>query len=265
MGDRMELERTLAFERRMAERVSTRLVPFPWGTAYLNDGYRERWDSNFLWVDARGGADAWDLTTEADRVLGGAGLMHREIRVDDDAYGASLAPALGSAGYGGDRLAVMALRREPDRPPVAEAEEIDAGSLRSAIETVLRREPWATSEEVVQRLADFRNELEQRAGARFFCARAGGEIVSMCELYLEGEVAQIEDVNTLEEFRDRGLGRAVVQAAIDAAVSSGSELVFIHALEDDWPKQLYAKLGFDPIGHVWSFVRPNAPLPKSPA
>ena len=117
----------------------------------------------------------------------------------------------------------------------------------------------------MRRLADFRNELEHRAGARFFCARVGGEIVSVCELYLDGEVAQIEDVNTLEEFRDRGLGRAVVQAAIDAAVSRVSELVFIHALEDDWPKQLYAKLGFDPIGHVWSFVRPNAPLAKSPA
>jgi ribosomal protein S18 acetylase RimI-like enzyme len=133
------------------------------------------------------------------------------------------------------------------------------------IETVLRREPWATSEEVVQRLADFRNELEQRAGARFFCARADGEIVSLCELYLDGDVAQIEDVNTLEEFRDQGLGRAVVQAAIDTAVSADARLVFIHALEDDWPKDLYSKLGFDAIGHVWSFVRPSAPLLKSPA
>jgi ribosomal protein S18 acetylase RimI-like enzyme len=265
MDDRRDLERTLAFERRIVERVSTRLVPFPWGTAYLNDGFRERWDSNFLWVDARGGADASDLTTEADRLLGGAGLMHREIRVDDDVYGASLAPALAAAGYGGERLVVMALRREPDRSPVAEAEEIDLPSLRTAIETVLRREPWATSEEVVQRLADFRNELERRAGARFFCARADGEIVSLCELYLDGGVAQIEDVNTLEEFRDQGLGRAVVQAAIEAAVSEDAELVFIHALEDDWPKDLYAKLGFDAIGHVWSFVRPSAPLLKSQA
>ena len=45
------LVRTLAFEREVVASVSTRLVPFTWGTAYLNDGYRERWDSNFLWVD----------------------------------------------------------------------------------------------------------------------------------------------------------------------------------------------------------------------
>ena len=46
------LARTLAFEREVVASVSTRLVPFTWGTAYLNDGYPERWDSNFLWVDA---------------------------------------------------------------------------------------------------------------------------------------------------------------------------------------------------------------------
>jgi hypothetical protein len=45
------LVRTLAFEREVVASVSTRLVPFTWGTAYLNDGYPERWDSNFLWVD----------------------------------------------------------------------------------------------------------------------------------------------------------------------------------------------------------------------
>ena len=49
------LARTLAFERELVASVSTRLVPFAWGTAYLNDGYRERWDSNFLWVDGTGG------------------------------------------------------------------------------------------------------------------------------------------------------------------------------------------------------------------
>lgn len=256
--DRDTLARTLAFERELVASVSTRLVPFTRGTAYLNDGYPERWDSNFLWVDDVD-TDAGELVAEADRVLGEAGLAHREIRIDDDAYGGSVASGLAGSGYGGDRLVVMALRRPADRPASsAAAEEVDLATLRPALEIVLRREPWATTEEIVRALADFRGELERHAGARFFCARIDGEIAGMCELYVRGAIAQIEDVNTLEEFRDRGLARAVVLRAADEALVGGAGLVFLHALDDDWPKELYAKLGFDPIGHVWSFVRPSS-------
>ena len=268
MSDDDLLARTIAFERDLVARVSTRLVPFAGGIAYLNDGYRERWDSNFLWVDetaVRDSTPADALADEADQVLGHAGLSHREIRVDDDTYGRSIAAALARLGYGGDRLVVMALRRAPDRPSVpGSAEEVDLTTLRPALEIVLGREPWGSSEETVAMLADFRGELARHAGARFFCARVDDEIASMCELYVDGAIAQVEDVNTLEEFRNRGLARAVVQLAVDEALSAGAEMVFIHALDDDWPKHLYTKLGFDPIGYAWSFVRPSAPL-KSPA
>ena len=152
------LARTLAFERDLVASVSTRMVPFTWGVAYLNDGYRERWDSNVLWVDGTAEhTDAAALAAEADRVLGEAGLLHREIRIDDDAYGRAVAADLARAGYGGDRLVVMEQRRAPDRPSAAEgAEEIDLATLRPALEIVLQREPWATSEEIVRMLADFR-------------------------------------------------------------------------------------------------------------
>jgi predicted GNAT family acetyltransferase len=162
----------------------------------------------------------------------------------------------------------MALRRPADQPVSADAAaEVDLAALRPALEIVLRREPWASTEEIVQLLADFRGELHRHAGARFFCARINGEIAAMCELYARGSIAQIEDVNTLEEFRNRGLGRAVVRHAADVAVADGADLVFLHALDDDWPKQLYTKLGFDPVGYVWSFVRPPTAAPgvKSPA
>jgi ribosomal protein S18 acetylase RimI-like enzyme len=267
MPDPGALARTLAFERDVAASVSTRLVPFTWGTAYLNDGYRERWDSNFLWVDDAS-PDAVELTAEADRVLGKAGFTHREIRIDDDTYGRSVAADLARAGYGGDRLVVMALRRPADRPAQSDAaEEVDLATLRPALEIVLRREPWATTEQIVRVLADFRGELQRHAGARFFCARVDDEIAAMCELYVRGSIGQIEDVNTLEEFRGRGLARAVVRHAADVAVADGAELVFLHALDDDWPKELYAKLGFDPAGYVWSFVRPpmTSSAAKSPA
>jgi hypothetical protein len=53
-----------------------------------------------------------------------------------------------------------------------------------------------------------------------------------------------------------------VTAAVDAALAMGHELIFIVADEDDWPKDLYARLGFDPVGRAWAFTRPG---PEHPA
>ena len=39
------------------------------------------------------------------------------------------------------------------------------------------------------------------------------------------------------------------------AVACGASLVFIQAEEDDWPKALYTKLGWAPIGRTSTFTR----------
>jgi hypothetical protein len=47
-----------------------------------------------------------------------------------------------------------------------------------------------------------------------------------------------------------------VLAATDAAVAGGADLVFIVAADDDWPKDLYAKLGYEAVGRFWQFTLP---------
>jgi predicted GNAT family acetyltransferase len=74
-------------------------------------------------------------------------------------------------------------------------------------------------------------------------------------------VAQIETVDTLEEYRGRGLARSLVLAATDAALAAGADLVLIVADDDDWPKELYSKLGFDPAGRFWQFTLPPPSAP----
>jgi hypothetical protein len=46
-----------------------------------------------------------------------------------------------------------------------------------------------------------------------------------------------------------------VLAAADAARAEGADLVFLVADDEDWPKTLYARLGFDAAGPAWEFVR----------
>lgn len=121
---------------------------------------------------------------------------------------------------------------------------------------MLRREPSATSEEVVRQLSEHRRVLAE-AGARFFVAFVGEVAASRCELYPGPGIAQIEDVATLPEHRGRGLARAVVLRALDAARAAGAELVFLHADDEDWPKELYRRLGFDELARWSAFDRPR--------
>jgi hypothetical protein len=68
-------------------------------------------------------------------------------------------------------------------------------------------------------------------------------------------------VNTLRAYRGRGLGRTIVQHALDQA-RGASDVVFVEALADDWPKDLYTKLGFDTVGERHLFLRPPHPLAR---
>jgi ribosomal protein S18 acetylase RimI-like enzyme len=100
--------------------------------------------------------------------------------------------------------------------------------------------------------------IGERVRARFFGAVVDGEVVSYSDLYHDGADAQIEDVGTLPEHRDRGYASAVVLTAIEAARSDGAEFVCLVADANDWPKELYGRLGFDTVGHYTKFFVPGS-------
>jgi ribosomal protein S18 acetylase RimI-like enzyme len=196
-----------------------------------------------------------DLLAEADRVL--AAFGHREVLVNHEADGERLEPSFATAGWEVQRDWLMVLRRGPDRPGPLEVEELSFEQVRPLIDQVHRREPYGHDAEAVEMLTDYEAKLERVVGARFFAARVDGELAGSCELYVDGDDAQVEMVNTLEELRGRGVARSVVLAAIDAARRGAAERVWIVADELDWPKDLYAKLGFDRVSTIWQFTRPS--------
>ncbi|MEA2385693.1 MAG: hypothetical protein QOH72_5664 [Solirubrobacteraceae bacterium] len=158
----------------------------------------------------------------------------------------------------------MALRRPRDRPaePGA-AHEVDAATHRVAEAATVREEPYGRDEDVVRQLVGMRTELADAVPVtRFFIGRTDGVDAAVTTLYSDGVTAQVEDVATLRDYRRRGLARAAVSAAIDAAVEMGHRFIFIVADNNDWPKDLYGRLGFDAIGSAWSLTRPG---PEHPA
>lgn len=250
--------RSAAFERRLDGRLATRVEPFRWGTVYLDLEFPRRYASNFLSVEGwPADISADGLIAEADRIMGGAGLAHRSVMVDDHALAQLLGIRFAFLGWDIDAVRLLVVRHEVERasrdlPPVREQTFVDARPLMLEIN---RREPWATDEEVATVLTDFRGKLEREVGARFFVASIDGRPAGVCELYVQGGEAQVESVTTLEELRGKGVGSAVVLAAVAAAREVGATWIHLYADANDWPRHWYEQLGFDDAGGFTNFLR----------
>ena len=208
-----------------------------------------------------------DADTDADGLIGALDelyghLPHRRAFVERPEVGERLAPALRGAGWLAERDVFMALRRARDH--AAEpglAREVDEPTIRAVEAQTIGEEPYGEPAIVEQLLAS-RSAFGRAGNARYFVAASDGVDACHTTLYSDGVVAQVEDVGTLKAMRRRGLARAACSAALDAALDTGHELVFLVADDEDWPKELYGRLGFDPVGRPWAFTRPG---PEHPA
>ncbi len=256
-----ELRRVIEFERRLVERLAERRGRTRLGTAYFHDSLPRVWWLNVLSVDLGARATVEELVEDADSAQ--AGLRHRKIAIDDE-LGAEVEPGFRALGWRVERLLVMA-RRGTGRAAKGgpDVEEVDPGELAPVWAEGIRRGPFGSDEETVRQLVAAQHLRRRAVAVRYFAARVDGRLASYCELFSDGRTAQVESVMTLEEFRGRGLASAIVARATEEARAGGHDLVFLDADDEDWPKELYRKLGFEEIGRIWDFVRePTSARPE---
>lgn len=232
----------------------------PQAVAITNPRFPAVYSLNFVRIDpANAPSDAGAVASLADELQSPHGLTHRRVLVNDEELGDRMAPGFRELGWLVDRLVVMALHGDPPATPKdVVAREFSEPEIAEARR---RYYGWRSdsggaslTNEVVEQLVGARVVTAERVGVRNFGAIADGEVASFCDLYSDGSTAQIEDVGTIEPFRKRGLSRAVVQTAVDVARSEKHDLIFLVADEEDWPKDFYARLGFDPIGAIYEFT-----------
>jgi GNAT superfamily N-acetyltransferase len=248
-----DLERIHRFEREI-ELAGTETVDSPLGRGVLTPELPRRHDSNYLLLEQA--ESAHEAIGEADRILGGAALAHRVILTFDDQLAWRLMPEFQALGWLINRHVIMVQRREPEKgADLTIVREVHEPALRPGRTRAILAQPWGTPE-LARQLLDSKVILAERAQTRFFGVEVNGEIVAWSDLYVAQGVGQVEDVATVPEHRGKGYATAVVLRAVEEARQAGAGLVFLVADDHDWPKKLYARLGFDPIGRIHKFIRP---------
>jgi GNAT superfamily N-acetyltransferase len=179
-----------------------------------------------------------------------AGSPFRHIVVEDEVTGLELESPFRSAGWAVERDVLMILDRQPDR--VVDEEHLVELSEQQMI-TIMKL--WALEEHVgiqpdrLDQLMEYNRRVGRLWNERCFGVLSNaGDPIAITKLRIRDRVAWVEDVYTVPSTRGCGHARMLVTHAAQLARSAGSELTFIIADDDDWPKDLYKRIGFEPAG-----------------
>lgn len=205
------------------------------------------WDYNALRLEVAAPDDltAEALAAEADKLQ--SGLGHRKIECEDESSGHRLTRGLEKSGWRVTRLAWMryeAARVEPAHAP--DVVEVDVQRVRHLKAQWLGTEDLGTPTSIDHFLDDEESVALLLPGHATTLAAvdAAGEPIAFCTLRIAGECGDLEDLYCAPASREHGLASALVRSAITRALDGGAKDLFIVADQDDWPKDLYARLGF---------------------
>ncbi|MDQ4144409.1 MAG: GNAT family N-acetyltransferase [Actinomycetota bacterium] len=249
-----EFVRTLEFEKDIARAASTLVRDVGVGTLYVNSDLPGVWDRNFLRLDERASAHTAEyLDGLVEELLGAVGAKHRKIYVAEDHVTPEMLAGFTSFGWERSLLATMAHRNRGFRSDL-QVNEVDADAYAPFERKCLDESP-PSDVSVKEQIVSLVPLMHRAARGRFFVVSEEGEMVAGCHLYSDGEVAQVENVTTLETYRGRGLASAVVARAVDEAIAEGNSLTFLLVDDGGGPKTLYERIGFETIGRTVELFR----------
>lgn len=249
-----EIERIMAFEDRLTRAQATHIVEHPWGFTVLLEDFPLSEFHNRVVVTST--ASAADVLATAEAVLGGAGLRHRYVSVDD-ALVADLTASFVAAGYEHEVVATMVYTGTEIEPTAHDVRTVSLDTLRPALindwQLML---PDATGEHLRQ-LADRAALYARGANLTLLAVYDGDEIAAHADLYVDrvDRIAQFENLATRSDFRGRGYAGALIRDALRRAREAKSELSFLTADPDDWPHEWYRRLGYADAARTHHFSR----------
>ncbi|HET7050549.1 MAG TPA: GNAT family N-acetyltransferase [Solirubrobacteraceae bacterium] len=246
------LPTALTFLRRTAQLAADEARPVDGGWLIRAPCLTSVWGLNHLRL--AGPVTYEQAVVLADEYLGD--LPYRQLIIEHEDSARRLEEPLRADGWTFDRDVLMALARPADREADTDGVvEVHDDAASELMRQWVSDDPKMTAEALDQVVEATRREARVRAGRSLGIRDETDDLVAMTKLYSDGTTAQVEDVYTVPSWRNRGCARRLITRAIVLAQDAGHELVFIEADDNGWPKQLYSRLGFDPIGRIGVFRR----------
>ena len=184
-------------------------------------------------------------------------LPYRHVVIEDDRLAAPVEKDMAAAGWVVDAEVVMSLVAPPDRQvDTAAVVELTEDEMLGLMRRWLLEERPGTSAQGLDQVAEYhRREGRLWEEIRFGVRDEHGAALAGTKLRTRGRLCWVEDVYTVPEARGRGVARALVTRATAQAREARPAHTFILADDHDWPKTLYRKLGFRPLGWMRTLHR----------
>jgi GNAT superfamily N-acetyltransferase len=245
---------TIDFEHRSARAQATDVMDLLWGFAVRHRDFPLSEYHNRVVVTSA--AAASEVLATAEDWLGGAGLDHRYVSASGP-LGLPLIDDCIAAGYEHEVIVTMVYAGDPPEPAAHEVRSVSLDELRPALVRSWQPVIPNAADERVRQLVDRTTLYALGAEHTRLAIYDGDEVAAHADLFIDRahRISQFENVVTDDAFRGRGYGTSLVRDALRRSLEAGSEISFLTADFDDWPRHWYQRLGYVEVGRTHHFAR----------
>lgn len=122
-----------------------------------------------------------------------------------------------------------------------------ADVLEAGIRALTESDSVAINPDFAVRKANRKREIYSACEILPYVCFVGEEPVGACEWHLHNELVRMEEFFILEAWQRKGFGTELIRVMMQDAKKRGATHMYVTTYEDDTPKEMYRKLGFEVV------------------